>query len=119
VRAGAECFERFENHVRGGFAGESVGTLDVMEVREQTELLQDQAGGRGALRGRGAFAPAKSDERFGDSGVDARHLVSASGIDCAVLGEEFGEALRTGTGEDVAEEIVEMAADVALEVLEG
>src|SRR5579871_1605391 len=57
-RFGAECVERGEDYVRGGLAGETVGALYVVEMREQAELIEYRARGDAAFCGGGGFAAA-------------------------------------------------------------
>ena len=49
----AEYFQGFKNYIRLGFGGESVGSLDVIEIGDEAELFQDYFCGRRAFGGRG------------------------------------------------------------------
>src|SRR5436309_2297336 len=101
----AEGLERFEDHVRRGLARKAVGTLHVMEVPDESELLQNGARSRSALRGRRAFAAAKRCQCFRHARIYARQLMAARYIDRPILRQQIGQPLARGAGENVAEEI--------------
>src|SRR5262249_19370249 len=116
---GAEGLERAMDDVGCGFAGEAVCALDVVEVLYEAELFEDRAGRRCSFGRRSAFAAAEDGQRFGDAGIHARQLVTAGRIDLTILPEQIFQAALRCVRKEVAEEIEEMATDVALEVIES
>ena len=94
-----------------GLAREAIGPWHMIEVREQSELFQDQAGGRSTLGGRGRLSSAERCQRFHDTRINCGQPMAASGIELPVFEDELFNPLVGHLGKEVAEEIEQMTAD--------
>ncbi len=117
--ARAQRCQRREQDVRSRLAGKAIGALYVIEVLDQSELFEDRARGGGAFGGGRALAAAQRGETFGHARVDAGQAVPARQVDLAILRQQVFHPLLGRIGKYVGEQIEQMAADVALEVIEG
>ncbi len=118
-RLGAQRRQSVQNHVRRGLAWEAVGSLHVVEVRQQSELLKNGAAAISALGGCGGFASTERRQSLRYARINLRQLVAARRIQRAVLLHQLVDLRGRVMREDVAEYFDQMKADIALQKLEG
>src|SRR5581483_11824573 len=101
------------------FGGESISPLNMIEVAQQTELFQDQFGGRRSLRSSGRFSAAQIGQGLCRLGISAGTRMVPSRIDFPIVRDQGVDFLHRGIGEEILEQIEEMTADVASQELEA
>ena len=75
ARLRAQRLHGLQNHVRRRLTREAIGALHVVEVAQQSELLQNHPRGGRALGSGGAFAPAQRRQRLRHAGIHAGFAV--------------------------------------------
>src|ERR1700693_2945523 len=118
-RLGVQRRQSVQNHVRRGLAREAVGSLHMVEVRQQAELLQDGTAAVRTLSGCGGFASAQNPQRLHYARIDCRLLVAARRIQCAILLNQLVDLRGRVMRQYIAEYLDQMETDIALQKLEG
>ena len=90
----------------------------MVEIRQQTELLEHGPRGGRAFGGRGSFAAAEAAERFGHSIEQTRLTVTAPQICCLVRLNQAVQLLTIRSRQYIVEDNVEMMPDETLQIIE-